>query len=98
MTTTPLGSRLPAPIPADALRPSISDLRSRIGALGALVLLLALPVTIAFDVVFPGHTEVVIHLLLATGTLLVGLSVFDFSTPKWLTRAAFAAACILTAI
>ncbi len=62
------------------------------------MLLLAVPLTIGFDTVFPGRAEVVIHLLLATGTLLIGVSVFDFSTPSWLTGTAFGAACVLAAI
>src|SRR5438128_2235145 len=98
MTTTPLGSALrvsPAGAPA---RPAASHLRSLGGALGALVLLLALPLTVAIDMVFPGRAEVVIHVLLAIGTLSVGLSAFDFGIPKWLTRAACGAACVLAAI
>ena len=62
------------------------------------MLLLALPFTIAFDMLFTGHAEVVIHMLLATGTLFIALSVFDFATPKWMTLTAFAAACVLAGI
>jgi hypothetical protein len=62
------------------------------------VLLLALPLTIATDMVFPGRAEVVIHMLLAMGTLIIGLSVFEFASPKWLTRSAWTAACVLAAI
>jgi len=61
-------------------------------------LLLALPLTIAVDLVFPGRAEIVIHALLAIGTLAIALSVFDFATPKWLTWTAFAAASVLAAI
>ena len=37
------------------------------------MLLLALPFTIAVEMLAPGHAEVVMHLALAAGTLLVGL-------------------------
>jgi hypothetical protein len=66
--------------------------------LGALVLLLSLPISIAASIVAPVSSEVVIHFLLAIGTLLIGLSVFDFATPRWLSASACAAATILAAI
>jgi hypothetical protein len=75
-----------------------STFRSARAAVGALVLLLALPITIGFDMLVPGYAEVVIHLLLALGTLVVGLSVFDLATPKWLSRISCGAACALAAI
>jgi hypothetical protein len=62
------------------------------------VLLLALPLTVAIEIVLPGHAEVVLHLALAIGTFIVALSVFDFETPKTLTTIACAAACGLAAI
>jgi hypothetical protein len=98
MTTTSLGSALRMSTAGAQAQPAASHLRSLGGALGALVLLLALPLTVAFDMLFPGHAEVVIHVLLAIGTFTVGLSVFDFGTPKWLTRTACAAGCVLAAI
>ena len=82
MTTTPLGSAVAVATTAGATGLTSSHFRSRRGALGALVLLLALPLTIAFDLVFPGRADVVIHLLLAIGTLAIGLSVFDFPHPS----------------
>ena len=78
-------------------RPHSISSRGR-GALGGLVLLLAFPFTVAFDLVFPGHADVVIHMLLAIGTLVIGLSVFDFATPKWLTWSARGAAYVLAGI
>ena len=62
------------------------------------MLLLALPFTIAVEMLAPGHAEVVMHLALAAGTLLVGWSVFDFATPKWLSWIGCGAACALAAI
>jgi hypothetical protein len=98
MTTTSLGSAIRVSTAASTAGLTLSLVRSLRGALGALVLLLALPVTIAFDLVFPGSAGVVIHALLATGTLLIALSVFDFATPTWLTWTALAAASILAAV
>jgi hypothetical protein len=57
-----------------------------------------LPLTIGIELLVPGYAEVVIHLLLAAGTVLVALSVFDFAAPAWLTRIACGAACALAAI
>ena len=37
-------------------------------------------------------------MLLALGTLRIGLSAFEFGTSKWLTRSACGAACVLAAI
>src|SRR5690349_18485284 len=98
MSTTSLGS----PVrthgggrPPEPLRTRCRSLRA---AIGALVLLFALPFTIAFDMMAPGYSGIVIHLLLAIGTLLVGLSVFDFAAPLWLSRVACGAACALAAI
>jgi hypothetical protein len=62
------------------------------------VLLLALPVTVAIELLTPGHAEVVIHMLLATGTLIVAASVFHFAAPRWASQVGCAAACVLTAI
>jgi hypothetical protein len=37
-------------------------------------------------------------MLLAAGTFIIALSVFDFAAPMWLTRSALGAACILAGI
>jgi hypothetical protein len=62
------------------------------------VLLLALPFTIGFDMLVPGRADVVIHAALGVGTFLVGVAVFDFSAPTWLTRMGAGAALALAAI
>jgi len=73
-------------------------IRSMRGALGALLLLLALPITIAVQILAPDSGEVVIHVALAIGTFLIGQSVFDHRTPRWLNLAACLAATVLAAI
>ncbi len=81
-------------------RPSgaAGGIRSMRGAVGALLLLLALPITIAVQIVAPASDEVVIHFALAAGTLIIGLSVFDFTTSRRLNTAACVAAIVLAAI
>ena len=77
---------------------SFADVRSARGALGALVLLSALPITIVYQLFIPVGAEAVIHFALAVGTLLVGLSVFDFATPSWLKSVTCVAASALAVI
>jgi hypothetical protein len=74
------------------------DMQSPRGAIAAIVLLLALPVTILAQIVVGFDAEVVIHFALATGALLIASSVFDFAAPGWLTRTACVAAGVLGAI
>ena len=42
------------------------------------MLLLAHPFNFALEIVFPGHSEVVIHIALAVGTFIIALSIIDF--------------------
>ena len=76
----------------------MAQIRSPRGALGALALLLALPITIAYSMFFPVGAEVVIHFALAFGTFFIGLSVFDFETPPWLNALTCVAASVLALI
>jgi hypothetical protein len=78
-----------------AFDPQLCSVR---GAVGALVLLLAFPITVAAAIVFPDSSEAVIHTALAAGTFMLGLSVFDFAAPRWLTWTACVAAIGLAAI
>jgi len=95
MTTTSLESGLRDRAPSNATASRFHSIRA---ASGALVLLLALPLTAGIEMLFPGHDEVVIHMLLALGTLMLGLSVFDFATPRWVSWIGGAAACALAFI
>jgi hypothetical protein len=94
MTTTVLRSE---PLNRST-RLSFAQLRSVRGAIGALVLLLALPITIVYQMLFPVGAEVVIHIALALGTFVIGLSVFDFETPSWLKSVTCVAASALAFI
>jgi hypothetical protein len=50
------------------------------GVLGAATLLLALPITIVFQMLITGSDAVVIHVCLATGAFLLAASALDFQT------------------
>jgi hypothetical protein len=60
-----------------------SSARSPRGFLGALVLLLALPVAVLTQVLFGSGSGTAMHFALALGCVLVAFSAFDFETPRW---------------
>jgi hypothetical protein len=60
-------------------------MRSPRGFLGALVLLLMLPLTVLYQMVFANGIDTFIHWVLATGALLIAVAVFDFRRlPTWM--------------
>ena len=83
-----------------SLSRTVSDgrLTSRRGAAASIVLLLAVPLAIIGQIALGLDSEVLIHFALATGTLLIASSVFDFATPRWQTWAACTAGIGLGAI
>jgi hypothetical protein len=58
-------------------------MRSLLGFLGSIVLLLALPVAVLTQVLLGSGSGVTIHVALAVGCALLSLSAFDFETPRW---------------
>ena len=61
-------------------------MRSQLGFSSALVLLLALPVTVLYQILVGTGADTVIHVMLATGSLLLAASVFDFNKmATWIT-------------
>lgn len=63
-----------------------SIMRSVRGFWAGLVILLALPIAIFYQLLFGNGAEIVILVLLAVGSLLLALAVFDFDrVPKWIT-------------
>lgn len=73
--------------PEAAARPETSGglgMRSPRGLLGAIVLLLALPIAVLTQVLFGSGSGTAIHFALAAGCLLVSFSAFDFETPRWI--------------
>ena len=59
-------------------------MRSPLGLLGSLVLLLALPIAVLTQLLFGSGSGVAIHIALAAGCGLVAFSAFAFGTPRWL--------------
>jgi hypothetical protein len=59
-------------------------MRSPRGLLGAIVLLLALPIAVLTQVLFGSGSGLAIHFALAVGCLLLSFSAFDFGTPRWI--------------
>lgn len=80
------------------------DMRSPRGFAAAVVFLLALPMTIAFQRIVGRGEEVVVHAALALGSVLMSFAVFDFRTPKWiawvgcLSMASFAGILVLQGV
>lgn len=73
--------------PEVAARPETlrgSGRRSPRGLLGAIVLLLALPIAVLTQIVLGSGSGVAMHVALAVGCALVSFSAFDFETPRWI--------------
>lgn len=58
-------------------------MRSPAGLAAAIFMLLALPVAIAAQIVSEGAAELVIHLAIGSGCVLLAIAAFDFGLPKW---------------
>jgi hypothetical protein len=61
-------------------------MRSQLGLSAALVLLLALPITVLYQILVGAGADTLVHVMLATGSFLLAASVFDFDKmAKWIT-------------
>lgn len=60
-------------------------MKSRSGFLAALVLLLALPIVVLYQLFFANGADTLIHVELALGAALMAFAVFDFKLPGWIT-------------
>lgn len=61
-------------------------MRSRNGFFAALVLLLALPITVLYQGIFKTGADTVIHVVLAAGAMILAFAVFDFKkVARWIT-------------
>ena len=58
-------------------------MRSATGVAAALVMLLAIPIAIASQMIADGSAEAVLHLAVGTGSLLLAAAAFDFGLPRW---------------
>jgi hypothetical protein len=73
-------------------------MRSPLGLLAALAFLSALPIAFGFQVLFGSGVGTAIHFALATGSILLAFSVFDFTLPRWMNWIGCAAALALGTI
>ena len=58
-------------------------MRSATGVAAALVMLLAIPIAFASQMVADGSAEIVLHLAIGTGCVLLAAAAFDFGLPRW---------------
>jgi len=76
-------------------------MRSIPGLAAALVMLLAIPIALASEMLAPGSAETTLHLAIGTASLLLAAAAFDFGVPRWaawvggLSAAAFGAIFLL---
>jgi hypothetical protein len=75
-----------------------SSLGSLPGVLGAIVVLLAVPLAVLGEGLFAIGSQITVHLLLAMGVVLVSFSAFHFGIPRWLAWAGYLVASALGAI
>lgn len=59
-------------------------MRSTRGFLSSITFLLLLPVAVAYQALFENGVEIVIHIVLAVGSALLSLAVFDFKPARWM--------------
>lgn len=71
---------------------------SAAGVVAAVIMLLAVPLTIASQVLGDWAPGIVIHVALGTSCLALAIAVFDFALPRWVNRAGAASAAALGAI
>ena len=60
-------------------------MRSTRGLFASIAFLLAIPLTLLYQMVFGTGVEAVIHGALALASALMSFAVFDFKTPRWAT-------------
>lgn len=58
-------------------------MRSKTGLVASLVVLLALPIAIASQMLPGVDAEMVLHLAVGTGCVLLAVAAFDFGLPRW---------------
>jgi hypothetical protein len=73
-------------------------MRSKLGLLASIALLLALPLTALYQMLLGAGVEAVIHGALALGSALMSFAVFDFKTPRWATWMGSMSAGVLAAV
>ena len=73
-------------------------MRSRTGIVASLLILLAFPAAIIFNVTTGGSPETIVHFMVGVGFVLFALAVFKFALPRWLNVVGAAAAAAFGSI
>jgi len=73
-------------------------MRSLRGFLAALVFLSLLPIAVLYQMFFDNGIEIITHVVLAAGSVLISFSVFDFKVTSWITWIGCVATSALAAI
>ena len=73
-------------------------MRSPLGLLAALAILLALPIAVGCQILFGSGSGTAVHFALAAGCALLAFSIFDFELPRWMNWIGCAAALALGTI
>ena len=73
-------------------------MRSRRGFLAAIVFLSLLPIAVLYQMFFDNGIEIITHLVLAVGSVLISFSVFDFKVTRWITWVGCVSTSVLAAI
>jgi hypothetical protein len=73
-------------------------MRSLRGFLAAIVFLSLLPIAVLYQMFFDNGVEIITHLVLALGSVLISFAVFDFKVTSWITWTGCVATSALAAI
>ena len=73
-------------------------MRSTTGLAAAVVLLLAVPSALVSQMLADGSAELVLHLVVGVGSVLLAIAMFDFGLPRWVSWIGAAAAGAFGAI
>lgn len=73
-------------------------MRSTTGLAAAVVLLLAVPLAFGSQMLVDGSADLVIHLVVGAGSVLLAIAMFDFGLPRWVNWIGAAAAGAFGAI
>jgi hypothetical protein len=73
-------------------------MRSTTGLAAAVVLLLAVPLALGSQMLVDGSAELVLHLVVGAGCVLLAIAMFDFGLPRWVNVIGAAAAGAFGAI
>jgi hypothetical protein len=73
-------------------------IRSPLGLLAALTVLLGIPISFGWQILFGSGAGTMVHFVIAAGCILLAFSVFDFELPRWMNLIGCAAGLALGTI